>query len=155
MTPFSRITVVENLVGMFDHVTIRVSDLDASRRFYELALATLGFDDMYVGESFPEWNDFSISEAGDDKPPTRNLHVAFVAPSREAVDDWWRVMTGATTRRSTSSTASHSPPGTTTTGRPVSGPSITPVTTVRSSSTPAAATSRPSVTTASARRPSA
>jgi len=84
--------MVENLVGMFDHVTIRVSDLDASRDFYELALGTLGFDDMYVSELGAEWDDFSISPVGD---VTRNLHVAFVAPSRAAVDDWWRVMTGA------------------------------------------------------------
>jgi catechol 2,3-dioxygenase-like lactoylglutathione lyase family enzyme len=80
---------------MFDHVTIRVSDLDASRRFYELALGTLGFGDVYVGESFTEWNDFSISQARDDKPLTRNLHVAFVASSPDQVDEWWRVMTGA------------------------------------------------------------
>ena len=29
---------------MFDHVTIRVSDLDVSRSFSEHALSTLGFD---------------------------------------------------------------------------------------------------------------
>jgi catechol 2,3-dioxygenase-like lactoylglutathione lyase family enzyme len=80
---------------MFDHITIRVSDLDASRRCYELALSTLGFDDMHVGGSFKEWNDFSISQARDDKPLTRNLHVAFYSSSREGVDEWWRVMTGA------------------------------------------------------------
>jgi catechol 2,3-dioxygenase-like lactoylglutathione lyase family enzyme len=28
---------------VFDHVTIRVSDLETSRRFYELALAQLGY----------------------------------------------------------------------------------------------------------------
>ena len=80
---------------MFDHVTIRVSDLDASRRFYELALSTLGFGDMYGEEPFTEWNDLSISQAGDDKPLTRNLHVAFVSSSPAKVDEWWRVMTGA------------------------------------------------------------
>jgi len=42
-----------------------------------------------------EWNDLSISQASDDKPVTRNLHLALVTPSREAVDEWWRVMTGA------------------------------------------------------------
>jgi len=30
---------------VFDHVTIRVFDVDESRRFYELALRTLGFVD--------------------------------------------------------------------------------------------------------------
>jgi catechol 2,3-dioxygenase-like lactoylglutathione lyase family enzyme len=80
---------------MFDHVTIRVSDVDSSRRFYALAMSTLGFDDPYVGGDFNEWNDFSISQARDDKPLTRNLHLALVTRSREAVDEWWRVMTGA------------------------------------------------------------
>src|SRR3954467_687743 len=80
---------------MFDHVTIRVSDLDASRRFYELALGTLGFADMHVDESFTEWNDFSISQAGDDKPLTRNLHVAFYSSSPDQVEEWWRVLTAA------------------------------------------------------------
>jgi catechol 2,3-dioxygenase-like lactoylglutathione lyase family enzyme len=80
---------------VFDHVTIRVSDLDTSRRFFELALGTLGFGEPSAGGHFLEWNDFSISQAREDKPVTRNLHVAFVAASREAVDDWWRVMTDA------------------------------------------------------------
>jgi hypothetical protein len=31
----------------------------------------------------------------DGRPVTRDLHVAFVAPSREAVDDWWQTMTRA------------------------------------------------------------
>jgi catechol 2,3-dioxygenase-like lactoylglutathione lyase family enzyme len=79
---------------VFDHVTIRVSDSDSSRRFYELALSTLGFGEPYVGGHFTEWNDLSVSQARDDRPVTRNLHLALVTPSREAVDAWWRVMTG-------------------------------------------------------------
>jgi len=38
---------------MFDHVSIRVSDLQASRRFYELAMKTLGFGEPATdGEHF-------------------------------------------------------------------------------------------------------
>ena len=80
---------------MFDHETIRVSDLEASHRFYALALSTLGFADPTAGGGFYEWWDFSISQARDERPVTRNLHVAFVATSRDAVDEWWRVMTDA------------------------------------------------------------
>jgi catechol 2,3-dioxygenase-like lactoylglutathione lyase family enzyme len=80
---------------VFDHVTLRISDLDASRSFYELALATLGFGEPSVGGHFVEWNDLSISQARDDRPVTRNLHVGLLARSREAVDEWWSVMTGA------------------------------------------------------------
>jgi catechol 2,3-dioxygenase-like lactoylglutathione lyase family enzyme len=80
---------------VFDHVTIRVSDLETSHRFYELALATLGFAEPTSDGHFFEWHDFSISQAADDRPLTRNLHAAFVAQSREAVDEWWRTMTEA------------------------------------------------------------
>ena len=45
---------------VFDHVTIRASDLEASLRFYELAFAQLGHDASHRGDGFDEWNDFSI-----------------------------------------------------------------------------------------------
>ena len=80
---------------MFDHVTIRVSDLDASNQFYETALGQLGFGEPTTDGHFYEWNDFSISLASGDRPVTRNLHAAFVARSREAVDEWWQAMTAA------------------------------------------------------------
>jgi catechol 2,3-dioxygenase-like lactoylglutathione lyase family enzyme len=80
---------------VFDHVTIRVSDVQASRPFYELALATLGFGEPSSGGQFFEWEDLSISQALEDRPVTRNLHLALVAGSRDAVDEWWRTMTAA------------------------------------------------------------
>lgn len=73
---------------MFDHVTIRVSDRDASVRFYETVLRTLEIERTFTGPDFVEWDDFSL--AGDGRPPTRGLHVAFVARSREHVDSFWR-----------------------------------------------------------------
>jgi catechol 2,3-dioxygenase-like lactoylglutathione lyase family enzyme len=80
---------------VFDHVTIRVSDREASERFYETVLATLGIEQTYRDEHFAEWNDFSLSGAEDGKPVTRRLHVAFVAPSRAHVDEFWRAGTEA------------------------------------------------------------
>jgi catechol 2,3-dioxygenase-like lactoylglutathione lyase family enzyme len=83
----------ENL-DVFDHVTIRVSDLDVSERFFETVLPLLGLartdDERYV-----EWADFSIAQASDDEPVTRRLHIGFTAPSREHVDEFWRAGTGA------------------------------------------------------------
>jgi catechol 2,3-dioxygenase-like lactoylglutathione lyase family enzyme len=75
---------------VFDHLTIRVSELAVSRRFYELALG-----DPVEGDGFVEWHDFSIAQVDPDRPLTRNLHAAFVTRSREAVDEWWERMTGA------------------------------------------------------------
>jgi len=80
---------------VFDHVTIRVADREASERFYETVLRTLGIERLYSGEHFAEWNDFSLSEANDEKPVTRRLHIGFVAPSRAHVDEFWRAGTGA------------------------------------------------------------
>ena len=75
---------------MFDHVTIRVGDRAASERFYDTVLAVLAIDRTYRTEWFSEWEHFSVTEASDDDPPTRRLHVAFSAPSRERVDAFWR-----------------------------------------------------------------
>ena len=80
---------------MFDHVTIRVSDRAASEAFYETVLATLGIERDWSSERAVEWYDFSLSQARDDRPPTRRLHIAFVAPSREHVDEFWRAGTAA------------------------------------------------------------
>ena len=83
------------MLDVFDHVGIRVSDYEASRDFYELALAELGFGEPDRRPDFFEWEDLAIGEASDDRPVTRNLHLALAASSREAVDAWWRALTAA------------------------------------------------------------
>ncbi len=75
---------------MFDHVTIRVSDRDASEAFYNTVLAPLGIDQTYQLRTFSEWQDFSLTAADPAHPATRRLHVGFVAPSREQVAAFWR-----------------------------------------------------------------
>jgi catechol 2,3-dioxygenase-like lactoylglutathione lyase family enzyme len=86
---------------MFDHVTIRVSDRAASEDFYALVLRTLGIGISVRSKSYVEWDDFALALANVEtrmmnaKPPTRRLHAAFAAPSREHVDEFWRVGTEA------------------------------------------------------------
>jgi catechol 2,3-dioxygenase-like lactoylglutathione lyase family enzyme len=70
---------------MFDHVTIRVSDLAISTAFYSTVL-----EREPAGEGFLEWDDFSIARADGEHPVSRHLHVAFAAPSRDEVDAFWR-----------------------------------------------------------------
>jgi catechol 2,3-dioxygenase-like lactoylglutathione lyase family enzyme len=70
---------------MFDHMTIRVADRDASRRFYETVL-----EREPEGHEFLEWDEFGIAQSDGDNPVTRNLHVAFAAQSRGDVDAFWR-----------------------------------------------------------------
>ena len=72
---------------MFDHVTIRVSDLAASRAFYLEALGLPTNDGEFV-----EWDAFGVS-LGDDV--SRHLHVGFAVPDRDAVDAWWNRLTEA------------------------------------------------------------
>jgi catechol 2,3-dioxygenase-like lactoylglutathione lyase family enzyme len=75
---------------MFDHVTIRATDRRASERFYDTVLAPLGIDRTYQTRSFSEWQDFSLTAADAEQPPTRRLHVAFTASSPERVDEFWQ-----------------------------------------------------------------
>ena len=69
---------------MWDHVTIRVSDLEASAQFYETVLGR-----EPTGTGYREWDDFSIAAADAGHPRTRHLPVAFAAESRDDVDRFW------------------------------------------------------------------
>ena len=90
---------------MIDHVGIRLPSLAEGERFYRRSFELLDFPgEPYVGGGFVEWNDFAIGEATEDRPATRRLHVGFYAPSREAVDVWWRELIDA-------GYASDGPPG--------------------------------------------
>ena len=80
---------------MFDHVTIRVSDYDASERFYATVLQTLGIEPSAAREGFARWQDFIVTAGDPDHPPTQRLHAGFVAPTRELVDAFWRAGTEA------------------------------------------------------------
>ena len=75
---------------MMDHVTIRVSDFEASRAFYTTVLAPLGHELRWEDpeKRLAEWGDFSIAQDG--KPLTENVHMAFTAVSREQVDAFHR-----------------------------------------------------------------
>jgi catechol 2,3-dioxygenase-like lactoylglutathione lyase family enzyme len=80
---------------VIDHVTIRASDRGASERFYETVLPVVGIEQRYSDDQYAEWGDFSLAQATVEKPTTRRLHIAFTAPSRDVVDEFWRVGTEA------------------------------------------------------------
>jgi catechol 2,3-dioxygenase-like lactoylglutathione lyase family enzyme len=67
---------------VFERVTVRASDPEASERFYSTVLPTLGFEDS--------WMEFAVAAAADDDSVTRGLHIGFVAPSREHVHRFWQ-----------------------------------------------------------------
>jgi catechol 2,3-dioxygenase-like lactoylglutathione lyase family enzyme len=86
--------------GVIDHVGIRVSDLLASRRLYESALAELGFSvlgegefegDAYVLFGRDGNDDFALHTVGS-KPGrdrlTTGAHIAFTASDAGGVERW-------------------------------------------------------------------
>jgi catechol 2,3-dioxygenase-like lactoylglutathione lyase family enzyme len=73
---------------VLDHVDIRVSDGDASLRFYETVLAVLGRAEHLDEAGYIDWGDFSI--VSDGRPVAKHLHIAFSAPSHELVDAFHR-----------------------------------------------------------------
>jgi catechol 2,3-dioxygenase-like lactoylglutathione lyase family enzyme len=88
-----------------DHVGIRVSDLPASRRMYEAALAELGFTvlsegefegDAYVLFGRNGRDDFALHTVGS-KPGrdrvTTGVHVAFKAADADSVTRWYDAAT--------------------------------------------------------------
>ena len=79
---------------MVDHLTIGVSDLERSRRFYNRALLPLGFTQIgpwseagsELAFGLEEASDFAISTQYGASSP---VHVAFAADRREQVDAFY------------------------------------------------------------------
>ncbi len=79
---------------MFDHIGVQAGDVEASLAFYLGTFAALG---LHEAVRFPAGDSVVVGLAGPDGPPafwlspatgveTRELHVAFRAPDRAAVD---------------------------------------------------------------------
>lgn len=80
---------------MIDHISIRVSDYDDSKRFYEAALAPLGYrllmEGVYgAGFGRSRKPDFWIKQG----EPSR-IHIAFASDERATVDAFHRAARSA------------------------------------------------------------
>jgi catechol 2,3-dioxygenase-like lactoylglutathione lyase family enzyme len=83
---------------MIDHFGIQVDDLAASRSFYDRVLEPLGYRVlMDVGPALGYGAGFPLFWIGTatDQIPNRQSHIAFRAPSREAVTTFFELATGA------------------------------------------------------------
>ena len=77
---------------MFDHVSIGVSDIKRAGKFYDAALAPLGYTRLSDGEGSLGYGDKAVALwLGATKKPMKvdlesGLHFCFVAKDRKAVD---------------------------------------------------------------------
>jgi catechol 2,3-dioxygenase-like lactoylglutathione lyase family enzyme len=76
---------------MYDHVGLKVADLEKSARFYRALLAPLGYspasaDEASAGFSAEDGTTLWLYAGG----AARDAHVAFQASTREAVDRFHR-----------------------------------------------------------------
>jgi catechol 2,3-dioxygenase-like lactoylglutathione lyase family enzyme len=82
---------------MIHHIDVPVSDIDRSRTFYDKALGPLGME-LVTAKRNPQGHEaLGYGRAPDavfwirsGRPPVKRLHVAFLALTREAVDDFHR-----------------------------------------------------------------
>jgi catechol 2,3-dioxygenase-like lactoylglutathione lyase family enzyme len=80
-----------HLGRVLDHVHLRVSDLAASRRFYEAALGAVGRE-LRGGDDYFQSDELFVSADG---PPTQNLHLAFQTDGPEAVGRFYEAALAA------------------------------------------------------------
>lgn len=80
------------MARMIDHLSLGAADLDRAARFYDVTLGALGYARLFthpraVGYGPPGARDETFAVlATRDATPCEGTHVAFAAPSREAVD---------------------------------------------------------------------
>lgn len=89
---------------MIDHTGLNISDPAKSRKFYNEALAPLGYamlkeipteytdGKMVLGYGIAPKPDFWVAEGTPNKPP---IHIAFVAQSRRQVDEFYKAALAA------------------------------------------------------------
>jgi catechol 2,3-dioxygenase-like lactoylglutathione lyase family enzyme len=78
---------------MFNHIGVKVKDLDASARFYSAALGALGYQQGYSDEtvvSLGPKDAPGLWLGGDAKLAHSLVHMAFTAGSHAAVDAFYR-----------------------------------------------------------------
>jgi catechol 2,3-dioxygenase-like lactoylglutathione lyase family enzyme len=77
---------------MINHVSIGVTDLERTKRFYDAVMAPLGYAQTFSGDGYMAYGGdrtqlyIAHSENVPTPHPRSGVHFCFDAPSREAVD---------------------------------------------------------------------
>ncbi|MBX7146787.1 MAG: VOC family protein [Alphaproteobacteria bacterium] len=81
---------------MLDHISLGVKDIERSRQFYDVVLKTLGYERLMnfpnaSGYGKPDQPAFWIGEGEQGNMVTvgSGVHIAFIAESRQAVDNFY------------------------------------------------------------------
>jgi catechol 2,3-dioxygenase-like lactoylglutathione lyase family enzyme len=78
---------------LFDHVHLRVADVDASKRFYRAAFGALGLDQEVVeGEGNFYLDDLYVDKADG---PVSHVHIAFIAKDQDTVNAFHKAVLAA------------------------------------------------------------
>jgi catechol 2,3-dioxygenase-like lactoylglutathione lyase family enzyme len=77
---------------LFDHVHLRVADVEASKRFYKAVLEAVGRELTWEGEDRFAADELFVSADG---PATENLHIAFQTDGEETVRRFHQAALGA------------------------------------------------------------
>lgn len=75
---------------MFDHVTLRVSDLPVATRAFRAVLDALEIEQTLSTPSLSVWGNFVLTQTDEQHPIARRVHVAFIAPTPAHVDRYWQ-----------------------------------------------------------------
>ncbi len=88
--------------SILSHLTLGVNDLERACAFYDAVFGELGITRGKRGKGFAGWGsshagDFFISTPFDGSPATvgNGVSVSFLAPTRDAVDRFWRAAIAA------------------------------------------------------------
>ncbi len=81
---------------LFNHVQIKVQDLEKSRSFWDSVMDVLGYcsvleiKDTVIGYGTSVYDMFEIRQVMSETPLTKSLHLAFNAPSLQSVDKFYQ-----------------------------------------------------------------
>jgi catechol 2,3-dioxygenase-like lactoylglutathione lyase family enzyme len=76
--------------AMFDHITLRVADLAATRGSFAALLDQLEIEQTTDTPSFAVWGNFALTQTDEEHPIAERVHVAFIAPTPGHVDRFWQ-----------------------------------------------------------------
>ena len=86
---------------MLDHISIGVSDVEQSKRFYDLALLPLGIERLYAeGDTASGYGikPKAFFWIGQRNARQTSVHIAFAAPDRATVDRFYQAALAAGAR---------------------------------------------------------